>query len=1273
MSLSVSDLTADEQNASTDSVQLYLTAIEYTDESGKPVTHLFGRDEHRQKYHVRVSGHRPHFYVRDEDYRPQIENHYAVYDTRSVSDTTLDDEELVAIYTYLPKQVSDLREMFEQTYEADVFYDNRFLIDQDIYTGVEIEYDPSEDVFSGDNPKGTRGEDRVVELSVDVSDIAPCDPPEVDSRVGTIDIEVASESGVPETSEANWPVSTIVTHDSYTDEYTGWLLKHDSHDDLTPKQLAADAELDNARVYTDEKELLDDFNRYVSNHSFDVFTGWYCIPEDGQIKMSDGSEKPICDVEEGESIVGKDGEDIVTTDVVRKEKVGKKETVTIETQFGEDLTVSHDHPVLVADGEEPRYIEAENVSPRQYVLTPIDLPEDGPADGPSTEMAERLGLIASDGSYSSDGGVVFYNNRDELHDVFNTDNALSDANGTKKQRVFTDMSRERAVTLCTGIGLPEGRKDRNKWDLSNIYAWDDESIAAFLGGMFSGDGCVSNDSISFANGNDSARYWIRTLLRRIGIWATDDGEMNVIVGSSSVEEFSNKVGSYVTHSEKKEKLDSVENGKSARTETVPPFFDGGDGVGTDERRIVNDKKRRGINIKRHEIEALGGDRDAYNSFVFDKVESVSYSGADTVYDIETTTHNFVVDERVVHNCNDFDLPYLVNRCRRLSVYSYQDWSEMGDVWITNSRGDPVIGGAVPFDMLDGYDKTMRGEYQKGLEDVAQNELGYGKEDVETSHTEMWKQNPVEFLRYNKVDVELVTEIEQAKGILDLFRNIRTLTGAQLNDCHNPIDNLDVLYLREAKKRNTRLPTATSNERSWFYGAKVLDPQKGVHDNVLYFDLASLYPNLIKMLNIGPDTIVGFEADDSIDTTHSYVDERRVDVKKESDPDGEKFYFKDATEETSFVADVVDDQLSLKEPYRGTDMYIAVKMQVNAQWGFLSDGDSYGTGSRLFNWRMGEAITQAERRILTFTRDRVLHHMKELGYDDVYATHGDTDAAAVSAPSADDQEQLIEDALEVAERVNEDYIEYVKDTFNADVNHMEVELESLASQLFIPRGATTDTPKKRYAQRIIWNDDDGWLDNPEVTVTGLEYVRSDTAKMTARAQKKFVDILLDSETTVGEAKEQFYAWLRDFVNHLKEDEPHDLFGRPKGMQQPADEYGSPTHTPMPTYKGAKYANEYIYGGEEITSGDKPYMYYVEEVGGDLPVRYNPDLDTKESGTQVDAIAVNETDDVPDEIGVDVEKQIERVLKPAISRLMDPVGWDFDESLLDSEQRDLSNYF
>ena len=41
------------------SLELFLTAVEYTTVENMPVTHLFGRDASGQRHHIEVTGHRP--------------------------------------------------------------------------------------------------------------------------------------------------------------------------------------------------------------------------------------------------------------------------------------------------------------------------------------------------------------------------------------------------------------------------------------------------------------------------------------------------------------------------------------------------------------------------------------------------------------------------------------------------------------------------------------------------------------------------------------------------------------------------------------------------------------------------------------------------------------------------------------------------------------------------------------------------------------------------------------------------------------------------------------------------------------------------------------------------------------------------------------------------------------------------------------------------------------------------------------------------------------
>jgi DNA polymerase elongation subunit (family B) len=209
------------------------------------------------------------------------------------------------------------------------------------------------------------------------------------------------------------------------------------------------------------------------------------------------------------------------------------------------------------------------------------------------------------------------------------------------------------------------------------------------------------------------------------------------------------------------------------------------------------------------------------------------------------------------NSNGFDYPYIIQRSYNTSAYSIREWDMNESPFnIGDEFPDPVIEGMVTFDMLDAYKKTQYQELESySLEDVAQAEIGVGKVDLdEESLDGAWHNQPYEFMRYNVRDVEAVIEIEQSSQLLDLYNNIRAVAGSLYNTCHHNGPTLDTLFLRMAYNEGLALPTNSVPEQGDYRGAHVFDPEPGVHENVVYPDLASLYPYILWTLNISPETM-----------------------------------------------------------------------------------------------------------------------------------------------------------------------------------------------------------------------------------------------------------------------------------------------------------------------------------------------------------------------------------------------------------------------------------
>ena len=263
---------------STGTVELMITQIDYavegygTDEY--PVVHVFGRrpveDGADVREHVRVLGVEPYFYVPTAELdRDPVEEYDVVLGTREENREgetyeSIRGEPLTRIVTRTPRDVGNIRDEFETTFEADILFPNRFLIDNGINGGIRVEerrLDDGSDV-----------------MQVHEGQLEPADV-DAEMRVNTFDIEVDDRRGFPEDGEE--PIICLTSHDSYDDEYVVWLYDAPEAEVPAPGDLpdyegiVGDGELDfRVEVFDREAAMLDAFVSYLVDTDPDVLTGW---------------------------------------------------------------------------------------------------------------------------------------------------------------------------------------------------------------------------------------------------------------------------------------------------------------------------------------------------------------------------------------------------------------------------------------------------------------------------------------------------------------------------------------------------------------------------------------------------------------------------------------------------------------------------------------------------------------------------------------------------------------------------------------------------------------------------------------------------------------------------------------------------------------------------------------------------------------------------------------------------------------------------------------
>jgi DNA polymerase elongation subunit (family B) len=263
-------------------VEIAVTQVDYTIESSgddeTPIIHVFGRTDGDEVEHVRVHGFRPYFYAPSEslaegDDRLDHDRITGWAETAPDGDPyeSIRGESLTKIFGQTPRDVGGIRDRFDH-YEADVLFPNRFLIDNDVTSGLRV---PERRASDG-------------ALVVPHGEVEPIEM-QAEARVCTFDIEVDDRSGFPEDGEET--IVCLSSHDSAHDEYAVWLYEapggETGPEELTGYEAidggsgdggesgSGDDEIDaDVHRFGTEEAMLAAFLDYVEDTNPDVLTGW---------------------------------------------------------------------------------------------------------------------------------------------------------------------------------------------------------------------------------------------------------------------------------------------------------------------------------------------------------------------------------------------------------------------------------------------------------------------------------------------------------------------------------------------------------------------------------------------------------------------------------------------------------------------------------------------------------------------------------------------------------------------------------------------------------------------------------------------------------------------------------------------------------------------------------------------------------------------------------------------------------------------------------------
>lgn len=242
---------------------------------------------------------------------------------------------------------------------------------------------------------------------------------------------------------------------------------------------------------------------------------------------------------------------------------------------------------------------------------------------------------------------------------------------------------------------------------------------------------------------------------------------------------------------------------------------------------------------------------------------------------------FLIDDADIltgWNSEGYDIPYVVNRIikimgraesRRLCL-----WGQMPRKR-TFSRGGKDqetydLTGRIHLDYLQLYKKYSYEErHSYSLDAIAEAELGERKVEYEGNLDQLYREDFELFLRYNIKDTELVNRLDLKLQYVDLVSGIAHGSTVLIPASMGAVAVTEQSIINEAHSQGLRVPDRERRPGSWAgddgddlnleekaAGGWVQNPKRGLHRWIGSIDLNSLYPSVIRALNMSPETLVG---------------------------------------------------------------------------------------------------------------------------------------------------------------------------------------------------------------------------------------------------------------------------------------------------------------------------------------------------------------------------------------------------------------------------------
>jgi DNA polymerase elongation subunit (family B) len=220
------------------------------------------------------------------------------------------------------------------------------------------------------------------------------------------------------------------------------------------------------------------------------------------------------------------------------------------------------------------------------------------------------------------------------------------------------------------------------------------------------------------------------------------------------------------------------------------------------------------------------------------------------------------------NSEGFDIPYTVNRVikalskedtRRFCLFDKfpkkREYEKYGKEAVTYD-----LIGRVHIDSLELYRKyTYEERHSYRLDAIAEYELGETKTVYEGTLDQLYNNDFRKFIEYNRQDCALLDKLDKKLKFIGLASTVAHENTVLIQTTMGAVAVTEQAIINEAHHRGMVVPSRPKRDEeldTQAAGAYVAFPKKGLHDYIGSMDINSLYPSVIRALNMGPETIVG---------------------------------------------------------------------------------------------------------------------------------------------------------------------------------------------------------------------------------------------------------------------------------------------------------------------------------------------------------------------------------------------------------------------------------